>query len=49
MKHGQASLSRREERESGFHHCGGYVGLVQACFMFGKDLITPILTAEIVL
>ena len=33
MKHVQASLSSREERESGFHHCGGLVGLVHACLI----------------
>ena len=31
MKHVQASLSAREDRESCFHHCRGPVRLVQDC------------------
>ena len=31
MKHVQACLSAREERENNFHHCGGPVRLVQSC------------------
>ena len=33
MKHVQACLSAREDRENSFHHCGGLLRLVQACFM----------------
>ena len=36
MKHVQASLSGREEPESGLHHCGGPVGLVHACLCAEK-------------
>ena len=35
MKHVQACLSAKENRESGFHLCGGPVSLVQACFREG--------------
>ena len=31
MKHVQAGLSGREDRESCFHHCRVPVSLVQAC------------------
>ena len=31
MKHVQACLSAREDRESSFHNCGGPVRLGQAC------------------
>ena len=31
MKHVQACLSAREDRQSSFHRCGGPVRLVQAC------------------
>ena len=31
MKHVQACLSAREDRESCFHHCRGPVRLVQDC------------------
>ena len=37
MKHVQSSLSGREERESGFHHCGGPMGLVQSCLCAEKS------------
>ena len=36
MKHISACLSAREDRESSFHHCGGPVRLVQACFYAGN-------------
>ena len=36
MKHVQASLSAREDRENSFHHCGDTVRLVQACLCAGK-------------
>ena len=36
MKHVEAYLSAREERERTFHHCGGTVGLVQACSYAGE-------------
>ena len=41
MKHVYACLSAREDRESIFLLCGGPMRLVQACFVCGKDLITP--------
>ena len=31
MKHVQACLSARDDRESSFHRCGGRVSHVQAC------------------
>ena len=36
MKHVQACLSAREERESSLHRCGCTVSLVQACLCDGK-------------
>ena len=41
MKHMEACLSAREDRESSFHQCGAHVRLVQACGMRSKNLITP--------
>ena len=35
MKHEQSCLSAREDREIGFHHCGGPFRLVQACLCAG--------------
>ena len=36
MKHVEACLSAREDRESSFHHGGGTLRLVQACLCVGK-------------
>ena len=36
MKHVQACLSAREDRERRFHFSGGPVRLVQACLCAGK-------------
>ena len=36
MKHVQAALSSREDRESSFHGCGVPVRLVQACLCAEK-------------
>ena len=36
MKHVQACLSAREDRESSFHCCGCPVRLVKACLCAGK-------------
>ena len=36
MKHVEACLSAREDRESSFHRCAGIVRLVQACLCAGK-------------
>ena len=36
MKHVEACLSAREDRESSFHRCAGTVRLVQACLCKGK-------------
>ena len=36
MKHVEACLSDREDRESSIHHCRGTVRLVQACLCAGK-------------
>ena len=36
VKHVQAFLSAREDRESSFHHCGGPVTLVQAGLCEGR-------------
>ena len=44
MKQVQVCLSAREDRESSFHHCGGPVGLVQACLCAGDPdnaVLTP--------
>ena len=38
MKHVQACLSAREDRESSFYHFDGPVRLVQACLCAGKTL-----------
>ena len=37
MKHVEACLSAREDRESSFHHCGGTVRLVQVRLCPGKS------------
>ena len=42
MKHMQASLSAREDRESSFRRCGSPVRLVQACLCAGN----PVKTSE---
>ena len=36
MKHVQACLSGREDRESSFDSCGSTVRLVQACICAGR-------------
>ena len=36
MKHVQACLSAKQNRESSFHFCGGPVSLVQASFCEGN-------------
>ena len=36
MKHVEACLSSRDDRESSFHRCGGRVSLVQACLCAGS-------------
>ena len=36
MKHVEACLSAREDRESSFHRGGGPLRLVQACLCVGK-------------
>ena len=36
MKHVQACLSAREDRESSFHHCEGPVRFMQACLIAGE-------------
>ena len=36
MKHMEACLSDREDRESSIHRCGGTVRSVQACLCTGK-------------
>ena len=41
MKDVKACLSAREDRVSSFHCFGGPVRLMQACFICGKDRITP--------
>ena len=37
MKHVQAPLIDRKDRESTFHHCGGPVKLVQGCLSARND------------
>ena len=37
MKHVEACLSAREDRESSFHHGGGPLRLVQAYLCVGKS------------
>ena len=44
MKHVEACLSFRDDRESSFHRCGGRESLVQACLCAGnpcKAVLTP--------
>ena len=36
MKHVQAGLSARDDRESSFYQCGGPVSLVHACICEGN-------------
>ena len=36
MKHVDACVSAREDRESSFHRCDGPVMLVQACLCAGR-------------
>ena len=36
MKHVEACLSSRDDRESSFHCCGGRESLVQACLCAGN-------------
>ena len=36
MKHVEAGLSSRDDRESSFHRCGGRESLVQACLCAGN-------------
>ena len=48
MKHVQACLSAREDRESSFHHCGSPLRLVQACLNARKP-DKAVLTSEEVL
>ena len=45
MKHVQACLSAKEDRESCFHHCRGSVSLVQACSCV-KRTHNAVLTSE---
>ena len=45
VKHVQACLSAREDRESCFHHCRGSVSLVQACSCV-KRTHNAVLTSE---
>ena len=45
MKHVQACLIDREDRESSFHHCGSPLRLVQAGLSAGK-LDKAVLTSE---
>ena len=45
MKHVQACLCAKENRESSFHRCCGPVRLVQACFCEGnpdKSVLTSV-------
>ena len=37
MKHVQACLGARDDRESSFHHCVGPVRFVHACLCAGKS------------
>ena len=45
FKHVEACFSAREDRESSFHHCGGPVGLVQACLCV-RNPVKAVLTFE---
>ena len=45
MKHVEARLSSRDERESSFHLCGGHESLVQACLSTGNPC-KVVLTSE---
>ena len=44
MKHVEACLCAREDRESSFHRCGGTVRLEQACLR--ETLHKSVLTSE---
>ena len=48
MKHVEACLSSRDDRESSFHRCGGRYSLVQACLCAG-DPCKVVLTSEVML
>ena len=48
MKHVQACLNAREDRESSFHHCGGPVGSCKPVF-WGEGHDNAVLTSEEVL
>ena len=48
MKHLQAFLSAREDRESSLHRCEGPVRLVQACYVMERP-DNAILITEVVL
>ena len=45
MKHVEACLSSRDDRESSFHRCGGSESLVQACLCAGYPC-KAVLTSE---
>ena len=45
MKHVEASLSCRDDRESSFHRCEGRQSLVQACLCAG-DPCKAVLNSE---
>ena len=43
MEHVEACLSAREGRGRSFHHCGGYVRLVEAC-LYAENPDNAVLT-----
>ena len=45
MKHLEACLNSRDDRESGFYRCGGHQRLVQACLCAGNPC-KAVLTSE---
>ena len=49
MVHVQACLSAREDRESGFHPCGGPMGSCKPVFFLREGLDNAVLTSEEVL
>ena len=46
VRHVQAYLSARKDRESNFHHYGRAVKLVQACLCAVNTLYNPILSPD---
>ena len=46
VKHAEACLSSRDDRESSFQHCGGRESLVQACLCAGNPFKAVLTSVE---